>query len=116
MGRELDDPAIVNLKPLPVPPLNLNLNLNDSKTRGRMKRKEEEGPWEQKPSFNIKQISLVLNGCHLISNNNQTMETETLDPESQLVQAKYFSCKVGVFRKKLDLLFGIFNKSNETLK
>ena len=25
--RELDDPAIVNLKPLPVPPLNLNLNL-----------------------------------------------------------------------------------------
>ena len=81
-----------------------------------MKRKEEEGPWEQKPSFNIKQISLVLIGCHLISNNNQTMETETLDPESQLVQAKYFSCKVGVLRKTLDLLFGIFNKSNATLK
>ena len=80
-----------------------------------MKRKKK-GPWEQKPSFNIKQISLVLIGCHLISNNNQTMETETLDPESQLVQAKYFSCKVGVLRKKLDLLFGIFNKSNETLK
>ena len=115
MGRELDDPAIVNLKPLPVPPLNLNLNLNDSKTRGRMKRKKK-GPWEQKPSFNIKQISLVLIGCHLISNNNQTMETEILDPESQLVRAKYFSCKVGVLRTKFDLLFGIFNKSNETLK
>ena len=39
--RELDDPAFVNLKPLPVPPLNLNLNLTPRQEEGCRERIEK---------------------------------------------------------------------------